>query len=835
MLIVLVGGLVLGHRPYVWLAAAIGYIVYVVLVNRFEPLPRYDALGESQLVFFFDLGLTAALILLAFWFVARAFRTGTIRTRLMISFIALVLVTAAIVTTGSFVFGYQTQRSQAVNNLELAATFKQSQLEAWVQDLQFDLAAALTEAYDLYQARTVLWGGDMPEEDRAVAYEHVRGRFRHLVERTERFQEIFLVDLDGRVILSTDRLQEGKVRRGEGYFEGGLLEPTLDPPVYDPASGRISAIAAQPLVDEDGELLGVLAGRANVAVLRNVMLERSKLGMTGETYLVAADGTLLTPSRFGDSGIHVLSEGASRALAGQTEGWDVYEDYYGSQVVGVYRWLPTLEVALLAEQDEGEVFGAVRETLVLNLGLSLFAAVAAAIGALVASRDIGRPLTEIADLATQVADGDLDRMARIHPQREFATLARAFNSMTAQLRHLVTSLEARVTERTRDLERRSAYLEASAEVGRAAASILDTDVLIRQVVDLIRERFELYYVGLFLVDEAQEFAVLRAGTGEAGRAMLARGHSIRIGEGMIGWSVANAQPRVALEAGEDAVRLATPELPETRSEAALPLRSRGRVLGALSVQSAVPGAFDEETITALQTMSDQVAVALDNARLFAESEAALDATRRAYGELSRQAWASLLQTRADLGYRSDERGVTGTGDLWRAEEARALQEGHVVLGASAGSTSALAEDGGGGHSLAVPIKLRDQVLGVVATSKPTGAGEWTPDEVALLESLVGQIGLALESARLYDESQRRAARERLTREVTDRMRRATDVEGIVQTVVDELFDLFGPSRAFVSLGATDGESVDGWAAGQPTGEAADAHSGPVTGGEDGRD
>jgi GAF domain-containing protein/HAMP domain-containing protein len=403
-----------------------------------------------------------------------------------------------------------------------------------------------------------------------------------------------------------------------------------------------------------------------------------------------------------------------------------------------------------------------------------------------------RPVQMLGEAAERLGAGELDVRAAVHGHDEIGTTARAFNLMADRLQEVLAGLEQRVAERTRELEQRSAYLEASAEVGRAATSILETDRLIQQVVELIRERFGLYYVGLFLRDETGEWAVLRAGTGEAGRAMLARGHRIKVGEGMIGWSVAHSEARVALEAGEDAVRLATAELPDTRSEAALPLRSHGQVLGALTVQHTQSGAFDQDTLVVLQTMADQVAVALDNARLFVESQAALEEVRRAYGELSREAWAELLRARPDLGYRSDEHGVTSAEKIWRPEMERALQEGEIIQGDGAGTKTK--------SPLAVPIKVRGDVIGVLDTYKPGDAGEWTPEEIALLETLAEQLGLALDSARLYQDTQRRAAREQLTREITEKMRSVAGVEDIIQTAVDELSRVLGTSRTFVRLG-----------------------------------
>jgi nitrogen fixation/metabolism regulation signal transduction histidine kinase len=222
-------------------------------------------------------------------------------------------------------------------------------------------------------------------------------------------------------------------------------------------------------------------------------------------------------------------------------------------------------VVLLAEQEQYEAFSTIYTMLIINVGVALVAVLIAIVASLFIARNIAAPLADLAETAKQVASGDLEHVVQMDRQDEIGVLAQQFNSMTAQLHEFVGGLEQRVNERTGELERRSAYLQASTEVGRAASSILDSDQLIRRAVELIRERFDLYYVGLFLVDETREWAVLQAGTGEAGRAMLARGHRLRVGEGMVGWSVAHAQARIALEAEEDAVRKVAPELPETRS------------------------------------------------------------------------------------------------------------------------------------------------------------------------------------------------------------------------------------------------------------------------------
>lgn len=343
-----------------------------------------------------------------------------------------------------------------------------------------------------------------------------------------------------------------------------------------------------------------------------------------------------------------------------------------------------------------------------------------------------------------------------------------------------------VTERVRAqtaLQRRAVQLQAAAEVGRTATSILEPERLIQRAVDLIQARFNFYYVGLFLVDPSGEWAILRAGSGEAGRAMLARGHQIRIGAGITGWSIANGQVRVAHDVGDEVA----PELPGTRSEAALPLRSRGQVRGALTVQSERPEVFDEATLAVLQTIADQVAVALDNAQLIAQTREALEAERRAYGEASRQAWEQMLRARPDLGYLYRRGGTTSqVAGQWQPEMIQAHQDGQTVWN--------------GGPEVYIPIKVRDQVLGVARLCKPDDAEAWTAEEIALMEALTGQLNEALENARLYQDTQRRAVRGRMVGEITAHMRETLDVDTVLKTAAREMRETLGLTEAEVRIG-----------------------------------
>jgi len=234
------------------------------------------------------------------------------------------------------------------------------------------------------------------------------------------------------------------------------------------------------------------------------------------------------------------------------------------------------------------------------------------------------------------------------------------------------------------------------------------------------------------------------------------------------------------------VRFSNPDLPDTRSEAALPLRSRGRVLGALTVQSDREAAFDHDTVVVLQTMADHVAVALDNADLFARSQEALEAERRAYGEVSRDTWLRMAHTRPDLGYLCDAQGnVNPVASEWRPEMIQVGAEGQIVH----------VDD----CTVGMPLKIRDHVVGVVRLHKSEGDDAWKEKEVALMETLIDQLGRALEGAQLYQDTQRRAAREQLAAQVTARMRESLDMETVLRTAVSEMREALGLEGVIVQL------------------------------------
>jgi GAF domain-containing protein/HAMP domain-containing protein len=391
---------------------------------------------------------------------------------------------------------------------------------------------------------------------------------------------------------------------------------------------------------------------------------------------------------------------------------------------------------------------------------------------------LAAPIKDMVNGAERVTEGDIPVRIRVVTRDETGLLAQAFNRMVERITDLIASLRQQVDDRTREIDRRANYSATVEEVGRLAYTILDTDQLLKQVIELIRKQFDLYYVGLFLVSEDGKWAVLHAGTGKAGQSLMDRQHRLPIGEGMIGWCIANARPRVANEVNQDSIHIENPDLPGTRSEAALPLRTHERVLGALTVQSEGMNTFDDIAMAALRTITDQIAIILENDRLSAESQETQSVVQRSSDPSNQADWEKILYSRSNSGY------YVTKDNLFPLEDG------------SPGFDIAQINDRSVLH---LPIRIRGQVLGAIHARKLDTAGAWKPEETSLLETLTDQLSIALDNARLYRDAQRSAEREHIISDITAKVRASTNVNVILQTAVKELAEALRTTKATIQL------------------------------------
>ena len=445
------------------------------------------------------------------------------------------------------------------------------------------------------------------------------------------------------------------------------------------------------------------------------------------------------------------------------------------------------------EQAQADVQRAVRtfqRDSLIGSTIFLLTFVVLAIAAYLVSRSVIRPIQEIQQAVQRMGRGEWEQPLpdAARAADELGQLAAAFNQMANQLQASYADLGQRVAERTADLQRRAVQLQTAAEVSRDATVVLEPQELMARVVTLISERFEFYHAGIFLLDETREWAVLQAASSAGGRRMLARGHRLKAGEiGIVGYVAGTGEPRIALDVGADAVFFDNPDLPETRSEIALPLHSRGEIIGALDVQSTEAAAFTDEDVAVLQTLADQVGIAIDNARLYQQAQESLEAEHRAYGEYGRAAWLEMIQRDRIIGYRYGPGGVQVDPQAWTPAMGEALRAGKAVQLTTEPT------------SLAIPVQVRGQTIGIVDISKPEDAATWTEEEIALFDTLTEQLGVALESARLHQDTQRHATREQLIGEITARMRETLDVDTVLQAAVREIGEALGIAEVEVRM------------------------------------
>ena len=475
------------------------------------------------------------------------------------------------------------------------------------------------------------WAGDVVRQARQARFLPVYALLLNSVSeraRQSQLDDVFIMDATGQVVFSTDPALLDQNYSSEPFFQEGQKGAFVNPPRYRDG-GTPEVIITRPITDGNGNPIGVVGGRTELSKIAAIVQDANGLGKTGDAYLVDKNHTMLLPSRYTEAGVEVYNANTVAALTNYNEtAQNVYANEQEIPVTGVAQWVPELQVALVAERYLAESAQAGYATQAVNLSVAISAVVIALYASLLMSRSIGRPLAELADTVSQIAQGDLELAADVEREDEVAVVAQAINSMTTQLRDTIGSLETRV-------ELRTAQVRASADVGKAATSELDPDRLLNQVVNLIAEQFGLYYAAIFTLDRNGTYLVLREATGEAGRTLKERGHRLRVSmDSMVGYAALRQEPRVALNVSKDTVRFANPLLPEAQSEVALPLVVGGESIGALDVQSTQLNAFDESMLTALQAMASQVAVALQNAQSFKGLQKTLDYTTRQY-ELSR--------------------------------------------------------------------------------------------------------------------------------------------------------------------------------------------------------
>ncbi len=618
----------------------------LVLLDQFWPVARNAPPAQTQIVITVA---GASTILALVIFVVRQFPSFSLRGKLIGATLAVALIAVAVVALGVNIFTTRTITNQVGNNLN---TLTQSQSVAIGEYLsrKINTLEALSANQILIQGAqeknaNYANSDDPPSKQIAIA----SGQWAGTTEKDEivkavlendvaaelnRFKTLFPDNIE---LLVTDKYggQLGATGRTRDYFKGdeswwqetyvsGFGSVYIGEPVYDSASRQYSITMAVPIYDkidaDSGEIVGIVQAIVSLDALSNILLN-SRFGETGIVEIFLEGDRHLVVDDNGDISIK-NSELDTESLAfvklpDQPFIVTEFEDtsHFLSSVyintltnepaIAQLRWI------ILATQHADEILASVSEQQRINTILGIIVIISAGVVAAYVGQRIAQPITNLTNIAEEVAAGNLDIQAPIETQDEIGVLAASFNGMTKQLRESIFTLEQRVSDRTQ-------ALTTSIEVGRQLSTILDENELVTAVVNQIRDAFNYYQAQIYLLDSKTNNLIMASGTGEAGQQMLASNHQLPIGTGLVGRAAETNQIILVSDVTQDKNWLANPLLPDTQSEAAVPITIGNQVMGVLDIQDDTIGGLRPEDSDLLQSVANQVAVALRNARLYTE-------------------------------------------------------------------------------------------------------------------------------------------------------------------------------------------------------------------------
>lgn len=715
-------------------------------------------------------------------------------SRLTLTILPLVLIPMLVLSAVTYFRSRALLEAQATSQMLAAAQAQIGVLEEWTGEREQRLQLGSQRAA-LREAGQQLFTLTQNTPRYAAARDAARAEMADLRLRQGQplFSELVLVrGSDGMILASTKSEWEGQISpfltMDTGQAEALHTHPIFDDPVLAP--GQLAFLTHAPLSMDTGmaelpELVGVNTDTRLGALLESMQIFWERRGVyrveRGRTYALLAPDVLIQLDRYATapSAISMQQHPVFSQAAISPSGTVEFRDADGVLVLAAYEWIEEWEMGIVAELPQADIFAEVNALAPLTIALLL--GVTALVG-LVVPFATGRainPLSSLSELAERFALGDMSARVNADRDDEIGTLARTFNHMAGELSTLYRSLEQRVEERTRQIR-------TASEVARDAVAIRDVESLLNETVNLITARFGFYHAGVFLLDADRQNAILRAASSEGGKRMVIRGHELAVGKvGIVGYVTGTGKPRIALDVGADQVHFANPELPATRSELALPLWSGDEIIGALDVQSTDPNAFEDEDVIVLQTMADQLAVAIQNARLIEELTELSGLNQKViqvYTQLSQHIGYDMILSEASrliqttFGFKriaigiveADEivvrsafatEGVDAAplgipvpidrGPLGQAVTGRASV---VVTARGVERFTEATEASSSARTIAIPMISRGIPLGAIAIESQQHESFGT-QQVEILELIASQIAVSLENARLFEETQ----------------------------------------------------------------------------------
>ncbi|MBE0698382.1 MAG: GAF domain-containing protein [Anaerolineaceae bacterium] len=839
------------------LIAGIGILIAgtTALLSDFSPIEQIS----NQLIQVFTPAILGILFMIYVVMLLMQSVTATLRTRLVSTLLAMVLIPLAILSIFQSQFLFNVLNDETFHALQIAADQTALGLDDFfTSNIEAVTAAATLNAFSRYLELA-------PDQRRASPEEQaVRLALEALdANRTAAAGELSsyaLLDLNGinrydslldspaAGITSTGLLSLGlnpeKINQGERpdesnqdyFFIPAHSGVAYSSPVQIPNSTRSVFYLSAPIRNANNQVVGVLRRRFDGLILQQIITKRIHLLGENSYPILLDENNIRLADTFTPQYIYKSVAPLSLqeiAILKSNQRLPNLPDHLLStnytdfeQILQRYDTQPnfTTEISTEYESNLLKEIGAIARmktkpwklvylqtnysdqvlrsqqskitTLVTTLVACLIGLVAMGAAQLLSS-----PIIRLTKTAEYISQGNFDALAPTESSDEFGTLGRAFNLMTRQLRESINSLEERVLARTQEIEiqnqklsHHARQLETVSDVARQIVSAQDLEVLLSSITHLISERFGFYHVGIFLLDEKKENAVLRAANSPGGQRMLARQHKLPVGKvGIVGYVTGAGEARIVTDVETDAVFFNNIDLPETRSEMAVPLKIGGAMIGAIDIQSTEPNAFHTEDIGLFNTLGDQVAIAIHNNQLFMETLQALDESQKLHRQYLQSEWAKDTSQRKELGYLYNQQGITpqkAENPLWE----KVFSSGEAVYAVQPGRDETQDQ-----AIMAVPVTIRGETIGVIHVQDQGEKRAWTEDEISVVTSIASQVAVALENARLFENTVRRAEREKKVLQITARIRSTNDPSEMMQIAVNELQEALKASRTQIYI------------------------------------
>lgn len=755
------------------------------------------------------------------------------RNNLLFRLVGYFLLVSTISTAAIGLFAYylaeQTLTDRIYDQLNSVAIIKEEELYKWVaqQQAASTYVGELNHIQAAAQTLLQLELADLPPDHSiyAQARETMTDYLRDVSSHNPAFLEMLVMTkTGGKVVASTNEAHVGQYRVHDTYFKEGLAGPFTQKPYISPHNGRPAMSVSRPIRDEAGKVLGVFAIHLNLTDIDNIVNLPSSLAQTGEIYLVDQNNAFFSSLRLGSEafprGVH--STGINRAISGQS-GYAIYENYNGVAVIGTYRWLDELGLALLAEIPVTEAFAPAQRLAVFILGVGAAVTLVLGLAVYLLARRITQPILSIADTAVAIAAGNLSVTAPVTSSDEVGTLARTFNQMVSQLKTLYAGLEQKVKqlqEKEQALQQYARRLEAQHEIDRAILKAqLPRDIGLA-ALNHLHDLIHCARSSIFLFEREEAFLIASINQTEMGQ----------VPEKMT-FHISQLRSYSSLLQGEsfissDIRQIEQPSLGQEHLKKlgvtyyiSLPLMARDMLIGSLNLARIEQVAFSKEDITIAGEVANQLAIALQQAQLLA-------ATQRQLQELSVLHAVGQASTEAahedELLERATEAIATllpadNFGVMMLTENGRFLQPHHSYHGQNGRvnvqfpitciSPTNTAHTQNIAHThlfnpnsrshLCIPLHANNTIIGIFnAESRHPDA--FSDADEQLLITLANQLAIAIEKLRLLEQTQKeinerrrvekalREAHDQLEQRVAERTSELVMLNRAAQTLISSL-------------------------------------------------